>query len=116
METTIPQLQAALAAGTVTSKDLVSAYLARIDGYDQRGPALNAISIVNGKALEEAAAMDAERRAGKARGLLHGIPIIVKDNYRIRWYANGRRLGHDGRMDTTDNSAFVKKLPWQARS
>jgi hypothetical protein len=81
MEATIPQLQAALAAGTITSKELVTAYLARIEAYDQRGPALNAISVLNGKALDEALAMDAERRAGKTRGLLHGVPIIVKDNY-----------------------------------
>ena len=44
MEATVPQLQAALTAGTITSKDLVTAYLARIDAYDHRGPALTAIS------------------------------------------------------------------------
>jgi Asp-tRNA(Asn)/Glu-tRNA(Gln) amidotransferase A subunit family amidase len=81
MEATLPQLQAALATGTVTSHDLVKAYLARIDAYDQRGPALNAISVINSRSLDEAGAMDAERRAGKTRGLLHGIAIIVKDNY-----------------------------------
>jgi len=81
IEATIPQLQAALSAGTITSRELVAAYLARIEAYDQHGPALNAISVVNGKALDEAAALDAERRTGRTRGLLHGIPIIVKDNY-----------------------------------
>jgi amidase len=81
MEATIPQLQAALAAGTITSRQLVNSYLARIEAYDRRGPALNAISAVNAKAVDEAAALDAERRAGKTRGPLHGIPIIVKDNY-----------------------------------
>src|SRR5437899_3801910 len=81
MEATIPQLQAALSVGTITSTGLVAAYMARIEAYDQRGPALNAISVVNSKAMDEAAAMDAERRAGRTRGLLHGIPIIVKDNY-----------------------------------
>jgi amidase len=81
MEATIPQLQAALATGTVTSHDLVKAYLARIDAYDQRGPNLNAISVINSRSLAEAAEMDSERRTGKTRGLLHGIPIIVKDNY-----------------------------------
>jgi amidase len=81
MEATIPQLQAALAAGTVTSIDLVTMYLARIEAYDQKGPALNAISVTNTKALVEAAKMDAERRAGRSRGPLHGIPVIVKDNY-----------------------------------
>src|SRR5712671_3366341 len=64
MEATIPQLQAALSAGTIASKELVTGYLARIDAYDQRGPAMNAISVINSKAVEEAAAMDTERRAG----------------------------------------------------
>src|SRR6266481_5477224 len=81
LEATVPQLQAALTAGTVTSRDLVSMYLTRIDAYDQRGPSLNAISITNGNALTEAGARDAERRAGTPRGALHGIPVIVKDNY-----------------------------------
>src|SRR5882724_8161922 len=47
LEATVPQLQAALTAGTIASRDLVSMYLARIDAYDQRGPALNAISVTN---------------------------------------------------------------------
>jgi len=81
VEATIPQLQAALQAGTVTSHDLVSMYLARIDAYDQKGPALNAVSVTNRNALSEADARDGERRAGAQRGLLHGIPVIVKDNY-----------------------------------
>jgi amidase len=81
VEATIPQLQAALAAGTATSTDLVGMYLARIEAYDQKGPALNAISVINTKAMAEAARMDAERRAGRSRGALHGIPLIVKDNY-----------------------------------
>ncbi|HZU89082.1 MAG TPA: amidase family protein, partial [Stellaceae bacterium] len=81
LEATIPQLHAALTAGTVTSHQLVSMYLARIDAYDKKGPALNAISVINKRALAEAEARDAERRAGAAHGLLYGIPIIVKDNY-----------------------------------
>src|SRR3984893_16866713 len=81
LEATVPQLQAALTAGTVTSRDLVRIYLARIDAFDQCGPALNAISVKNDNALAEADARDGERRAGTSRGPLHGIPIIVKDNY-----------------------------------
>ena len=77
LEATRPQLQAALTAGAITSRDLV----ARIDAYDQRGPALNAISVTNGNALTEADARDAERRAGVSHGPLHGVPVIVKDNY-----------------------------------
>jgi amidase len=81
LEATIPELQAALAAGRVTSRDLVTMYLARIEAYDQRGPTLNAISVTNDNALTEADARDTERRAGRSRGLLDGIPVIVKDNY-----------------------------------
>jgi amidase len=77
-EATIPQLQWALSAGIVTSHDLVAQYLARIEAYDQHGPALNAISVTNGNALAEADAHDAERRAGARRGPLNGIPIIVR--------------------------------------
>src|SRR6266481_3483840 len=110
MEATIPQLQAALAAGTITSKGLVTAYLARIEAYDKRGPALNAISVLNGKALDEAAARDAERRAGAMRGLLHGIPIIVKDNYETADMQTA-----DGSLALAgwvppDDSTLVKKL------
>jgi Asp-tRNA(Asn)/Glu-tRNA(Gln) amidotransferase A subunit family amidase len=81
LEATIPDLQAALAAGSVTSRDLVTIYLARIDAYDQKGPVLNAISGVNGQALAQADALDAERKTRPLRGPLHGIPIIIKDNY-----------------------------------
>ena len=92
LEATVPQLQAALTAGTVTSRDLVAMYLARIDAYDQRGPALNAISVTNGNALTEADARDAERRADTPRGPLHGIPMIVKDNYDTVDHADRGRL------------------------
>ena len=81
IEASIPQLQSALSTGIVTSHDMATQYLARIEAYDQHGPALNAISVINSKALAEADARDAERRAGVRRGPLHGIPIIVKDNY-----------------------------------
>jgi amidase len=81
LEATIPQLHAALMAGTVSSHQLVSIYLARIAAYDQKGPALNAISVINSKALDQADARDAALQAGGPHGLLFGIPIIVKDNY-----------------------------------
>ena len=70
-----------MAGGAVTSRDLVTMYLARIDAYDQKGPALNAISAINNQALAQADVLDAERRTRPIRGPLHGIPIIVKDNY-----------------------------------
>jgi Asp-tRNA(Asn)/Glu-tRNA(Gln) amidotransferase A subunit family amidase len=80
-EASITDLRAALASKRTSSVQLVDQYLARIRAYDQRGPALNAIIRVNPKARAEAAALDAERKAGTVRGPLHGIPIILKDNY-----------------------------------
>jgi amidase len=110
MEATIPQIQAALSAGTITSKELVTAYLARIDAYDQHGPALNAISVVNSKAVDEAVALDNERRAGAVRGLLHGIPVIVKDNYETAGMQTaGGSITLKGWVPQND-SALVKKL------
>jgi hypothetical protein len=65
LEATIPDLQAALAAGSVTSRDLVTMYLARIDAYDQKGPTLNAISAVNGQALAQADALTRQQLAAQ---------------------------------------------------
>ena len=80
-EKSIPELQAEQTAGQATSRSLVLAYLARINAYDQNGPALNAIVTLNPKALEEADALDRERRISGPRGPLHGIPVLIKDNY-----------------------------------
>jgi Asp-tRNA(Asn)/Glu-tRNA(Gln) amidotransferase A subunit family amidase len=80
-EKSITELQRAMSLGQVTSRQLVQAYLDRIAAYDQKGPALNAMSYINPKALTEAEALDRERSAGRVRGPLHGIPVIVKDNY-----------------------------------
>jgi Asp-tRNA(Asn)/Glu-tRNA(Gln) amidotransferase A subunit family amidase len=77
----IPALQDAMAAGRVTARELVQAYLARIAAYDQAGPALNTIVTLNPRALDEAAALDRERAERGPRGPLHGIPMLVKDNY-----------------------------------
>src|SRR5690242_16852583 len=81
VEKSIGELAAALAAGRVTSRQLTAEYLARIDAYDQRGPALNAMIVVNPRALDEAAALDRERASRGPRGPLHGIPLVIKDNY-----------------------------------
>ena len=77
---TVADLQAAMAAGTLTSVDLVTAYLARIQAYDRSGPRLNSVRSVNPDALADAAALDAERARTGPRGPLHGIPILLKDN------------------------------------
>ena len=81
LEASIAELQTRMTRGEITSQDLVRAYLARIEAYDQKGPTLNAVSAINPGALEIAAALDAKRAEHGPRGLLHGIPIIVKDNY-----------------------------------
>ncbi|MBC7673548.1 MAG: amidase, partial [Polaromonas sp.] len=80
-EATITDLQRAMIDGRTTSLQLVNAYLARIAAFDTRGPALNAMIRLDPRARETARRLDAERRAGKVRGPMHGIPIILKDNF-----------------------------------
>ncbi|MEE2637860.1 MAG: amidase family protein [Acidobacteriota bacterium] len=81
MERSIRELANALDSGEVTSRELVDGYLARIDAYDRRGPRLNAMVVVNPNARLEADRLDTERAAGRLSGPLHGIPVVVKDNY-----------------------------------
>jgi len=79
-EATITDLQQRMTAGHETSRSLVDKYLARIDEIDRRGPQLRSVLEINPDARSIADAMDAERRAGRVRGPLHGIPILLKDN------------------------------------
>jgi amidase len=71
---------AKMKSGELTSHQLTQAYLDRIAKMDKAGPAVNAIIELNPDALKEADALDAERKAGKLRGPLHGMPILIKDN------------------------------------
>jgi len=77
VEATIPQMQAAMNDGRLTSRELVTRYLTRIALYEHR---LHAAVAVNPRAVEEADALDRERAAGKVRGPLHGVPVALKDN------------------------------------
>ncbi|MCU1258785.1 MAG: hypothetical protein JWO80_1670, partial [Bryobacterales bacterium] len=77
VESTIPEIQTALAQGRVTSRQLVTQYLVRIATYDRT---LHSLITVNPNALREADELDKERAEGKIRGPLHGIPIALKDN------------------------------------
>ncbi len=77
-----------MAAGTLTAHALTQAYLNRIAAIDDGGPRLNAVIEINPKALAEADALDAERRAGRLRGPLHGIPLLLKDNIDVVGMAN----------------------------
>lgn len=76
---TIADLQAAMDKGALTSEKLTQLYLARVAAYDQQGPKLNTVLYLNPTALDEARALDAERKAKGPRSPLHGIPIMVKD-------------------------------------
>src|SRR4026207_643828 len=72
VEATIPEMQAAMRSGRVTSRELVQQYLTRIATYEDR---INAVIYLNPRALQEADALDRERREGQLRGPLHGLPI-----------------------------------------
>jgi amidase len=80
LEKTIPDLQTAMHNGELTARQIVEYYLERIEHLDKHGPAVNAIIEVNPDALAIAEALDAEHAEKGARGPLHGIPIILKDN------------------------------------
>jgi amidase len=77
-----------MAAGTLTSRGLTQAYLDRIARIDDDGPRLDAVIEINTSALADADALDAERKAGKVRSPLHGIPILLKDNIDVRGMVN----------------------------
>jgi len=79
-EKDVVELQQAMDAGALTAERLVSDCLRRIEAYDDAGPCINALISVNPRALDEARALDDERRASGRRGWLHGIPLVVKDS------------------------------------
>ena len=79
-EMTIMQLREKMQSGELTARALAEMYLERIDELDKRGPAINAVIELNPDALAIADALDAERRKKGARGPLHGIPVLLKDN------------------------------------
>jgi amidase len=80
LETTIDVLQQKLQNGELTSAGITGMYLDRIAAIDKKGPSLNAIIEINPDALGMAVSLDLERKAGKLRSSLHGIPILIKDN------------------------------------
>ncbi|MCC6433313.1 MAG: amidase, partial [Gemmatimonadaceae bacterium] len=87
-------------AGTLTSRTLTAAYLARIAAIDASGPTLRSVIERNPDALSIAAERDAERKAGKVRGPLHGIPVLLKDN-----------IDTGDRMQTTAGSLALVGAP-----
>ncbi|MFX3634556.1 MAG: amidase family protein [Candidatus Pristimantibacillus sp.] len=81
VEASISSIQTAMETGRLTSEELVEQYLGRIEKYDDNGPKLNSIITINDDAIATAEKLDAERSKQGARGPLHGIPVILKDNF-----------------------------------
>jgi amidase len=100
-EATLAELQAEMKSGKQTSVSLVKAYLRRIEEIDQRGPTLNALIEINPEALVLARALDRERKEKGPRGLLHGIPVLLKDNIDT----------HDRMMTTAGSLALLGSIP-----
>jgi len=110
-EMTINDLQNAMASGKYTAHSLVGKYFDRINDLDKRGPAINSVIEVNPEAVAIASELDKERKAGRVRGPLHGIPVLIKDNIdthdRMTTTAGSLALG--GSVPLQD-SFVVKKL------
>ena len=99
-EITLAQLADGIASGQFTSTVITRQYLDRIAAIDHSGPSVNSVIEVNPEALVHAERLDAERKAGKSRGPLHGVPILIKDN-----------IDTGDRMRTSAGSLALADLP-----
>lgn len=107
---TVAELRSAMEAGTLTAERLTQMCLDRIKAYDRAGPKLHAVIALNPKAIEIARGLDAERKAGKVRGPLHGIPVILKDNIdTVDMPTTGGSVMLEGNM-APDDAFLVKRL------
>jgi amidase len=107
---TIADFNAAFNAGTLTAERLVQLSLARIEAYDRHGPALRAVITINRQALDIARSLDAERKAKGPRSPLHGIPVVLKDNFDTTDMATtGGSILLEGSVPP-DDAFLVKKL------
>ena len=110
-EVTIDELQQKMTKGELSSRSITEMYLHRIESIDKSGPALNAVLEINPDALALADTLDAERRAGKYRGPLHGIPVLIKDNINTadKMMTTAGALALEGNVATND-AFIVQKL------
>lgn len=106
-EYTVEVLQEKMADGLFTSEQITRLYLERIEKIDRAGPRINAVIEINPDAISRAKSMDDERRAGKIRGPLHGIPVMVKDNIDTadRMMTTAGSLALEGHI--AKNDAFI---------
>ena len=102
-EVTTAELQKGMASGKYTSLTVVQRYLERIDEIDKRGHSIKSVIEVNPEALAIATALDNERKAGRVRGPLHGVPVLIKDNIDT----------HDRMMTTAGSLALAGSIPLQ---
>lgn len=109
-EKSISELQDAMAAGRISARALVQAYLDRIAAYDQKGPKLNAIIMLNPDALEDADRLDRERAEKGPRGPLHGIPILIKDNFTVAGLPTSDGTLALATYKATDDAFQVRRL------
>jgi len=107
---TVADINRAFDAGALTAEKLVQMCLARIDAYDRKGPSLHAVMALNPRALDTARALDAERKSRGPRSPLHGIPVVLKDNYNTTdMPTTGGSVLLEGSMPSQD-AYIVKKL------
>jgi amidase len=99
-EMTIAELQEGMKSGKYTARSICEMYLARIEEIDKRGPTIKSVLEINPDVLSIADQLDKERREGKVRGSLHGIPVLVKDN-----------IGTADKMNTTAGSYALLGVP-----
>jgi amidase len=110
-EESISSLQEKIATGKYNSEQITKLYLDRIDAIDKKGPMLNAVIEINPDAMIIAKAMDNERKSGKNRGPLHGIPVVIKDNINTadKMQTTAGSLALEGHIAVND-SFVAKKL------
>ncbi len=102
-ELTIDDLQKGMASGRFAAMTLVRKYLDRIEAIDKQGPAINSVIELNPEAMAIAAGLDNERKAGRIRGKLHGVPVLIKDNIDT----------HDRMTTTAGSLALGGSIPLQ---
>jgi len=110
-EMTVAEMQKKMQNGELTSRSLTQQYLDQIEKYDRNGPKLNSVIELNPDALSIADAMDKERKSGKTRGAMHGIPVLIKDNINTadKMQTTAGSLALEGNIAATD-AFVVKKL------